>query len=313
MELTVNEKLERRNLSRLGFAYLVLLAVIQIGTSGLVLVFYRIFPRMGMEGVFAIQFTVVYGVGIPLAAFVARKVPALPRPPVDFSFQKVFVLFMVCYFLGWLTALASNGIISFLSSISPNGFYLGSAAEYLSPKEPVFNVLVVAAMVVAAPILEEWFFRKILISRLLRYGQLFAVVVSALMFGLYHGNMMQLIPALALGIALGYIYTRTGNIADTIVIHILNNAVSVFYSLFAAAGVFWAAALVSLASFAFVIAGCVLFFKNRKAIRLSWRLLVLPERGWSKIAVLNAGVLCSFIFAIALVIFSSIAAMGLVY
>ena len=39
-----------------------------------------------------------------------------------------------------------------------------------------------------APMVEEFIFRKVLIDRMRVYGDTAAIVVSALMFGLFHGN-----------------------------------------------------------------------------------------------------------------------------
>ena len=46
-------------------------------------------------------------------------------------------------------------------------------------------------MVICAPILEEYIFRKLIVDRTVKYGQGVAVVLSGLMFGLFHGNLNQ--------------------------------------------------------------------------------------------------------------------------
>jgi membrane protease YdiL (CAAX protease family) len=55
-------------------------------------------------------------------------------------------------------------------------------------------LLRVIFMAVLAPIIEEFIFRKVLIDRLRPYGDLLAVVTSALIFGLIHGNLSQILP-----------------------------------------------------------------------------------------------------------------------
>jgi hypothetical protein len=93
----------------------------------------------------------------------------------------------------------------------------------LSSVSVLFNIIVVAIL---APIFEELLFRKLIIDRLAPYGQKSAIIVSALLFGLLHGNLSQFIYALLLGIILGHIYCRTGKIRHTIAIHMGFNALA---------------------------------------------------------------------------------------
>ena len=87
------------------------------------------------------------------------------------------------------------------------------------------------AVGVLVPIAEEMVFRGAILRTLLnlcghrwRWG---AIVLSALLFGLAHGNMAQLLNATLLGCLLGWLYYRSGSIAPGIVFHIVNNSVAV--------------------------------------------------------------------------------------
>ena len=81
---------------------------------------------------------------------------------------------------------------------------------------------------VAAPIAEEFFFRRILQGWLeIKYGD-WAVVVSALCFGLAHlGDGLGWIPLIGFGLAAGYLARRRGTILPSIVLHALFNGLSV--------------------------------------------------------------------------------------
>ena len=78
-------------------------------------------------------------------------------------------------------------------------------------------------MVVIAPIMEEYVFRKLIVDRAVRYGQGVAVVLSGLMFGLFHGNLNQFIYTFALGTFLAFLYVKTGNLKITITLHAMVN------------------------------------------------------------------------------------------
>lgn len=58
------------------------------------------------------------------------------------------------------------------------------------------NIIVVGIL---APIIEEYVFRKLLIDRTIKYGEGIAVLTSALMFALFHGNLNQFAYAFVLG------------------------------------------------------------------------------------------------------------------
>jgi membrane protease YdiL (CAAX protease family) len=83
---------------------------------------------------------------------------------------------------------------------------------------------------ILAPVTEELFFRKLVIDRLRRYGDLFAVLFSGVIFGLVHGNLYQFFYACAMGIFFGYLYLRTGRLRYTVLLHALINLFGAVYA-----------------------------------------------------------------------------------
>lgn len=75
-----------------------------------------------------------------------------------------------------------------------------------------------------APIVEEIIFRGIVLRGLEPFGKRFAVVASALLFGLFHGNLVQTPYAFAVGLVLGYTAMQY-NILWAMVLHMVNNLV----------------------------------------------------------------------------------------
>ena len=71
--------------------------------------------------------------------------------------------------------------------------------------------------------------RGVLMGVLRKYGDGFAIIVSALVFGLMHGNLVQIPFAFVLGLFFGYAVIRTGTIWTAVVIHFLNNLLSVSF------------------------------------------------------------------------------------
>lgn len=84
------------------------------------------------------------------------------------------------------------------------------------------------AIAIGAPIGEEIMFRWGIMGHLLRRNISVptAILVSAVLFGLMHMNPAQVFFAAAMGIMLGILYWRSGNILWPIILHVLNNSVA---------------------------------------------------------------------------------------
>lgn len=83
---------------------------------------------------------------------------------------------------------------------------------------------------VLGPIIEEFIFREGFEGYMLRNGmnRWIAICASGLAFGIIHMNPAQIPFATAMGIILGIIYYKSGNIVLTSILHILNNSVAVW-------------------------------------------------------------------------------------
>lgn len=76
---------------------------------------------------------------------------------------------------------------------------------------------------ICAPIVEEYVFRKLIIDRTVQYGQATAILLSGLMFALFHGNFNQFVYAFTLGVFWGFIYVKTGRLIYTVALHMTVN------------------------------------------------------------------------------------------
>lgn len=77
---------------------------------------------------------------------------------------------------------------------------------------------------IGAPISEELLFRGLVLRSMEPYGKKFAIFASALLFGLFHGNLSQAPHAFCVGLVLGYV-TLEHNIAWAMVLHMFNNLI----------------------------------------------------------------------------------------
>ena len=76
-------------------------------------------------------------------------------------------------------------------------------SEISNPVENLINStniwLNLALISIIGPIFEEILFRKILIDKTIKYGARISIIISALLFGLFHGNVNQFFYAFLMG------------------------------------------------------------------------------------------------------------------
>lgn len=89
----------------------------------------------------------------------------------------------------------------------------------------------VISVSVFAPVFEEWLCRGIVLRGLLKHwSPAAAIVVSAVFFAILHMNPWQAVPAFCLGTLFGYVYYKTGSLGLTMLMHCVNNTMSVILS-----------------------------------------------------------------------------------
>ncbi len=157
----------------------------------------------------------MYLLAMPMLAFMIQRMPREVLPKHKMSVGKWITAFFMCYTLVYVTNLVgifTTGILGLLKGEAVRNPIQDIAAG-LSPLNTFF------LMVVCAPIVEEYMFRKLLIDRTARYGEKTAMLLSGLMFALFHGNLNQFVYAFALGVFFGFIYVKTGKLIYTIALH----------------------------------------------------------------------------------------------
>ena len=126
-------------------------------------------------------------------------------------------------------ALAAAFVIEPVSMLLPEMSEATKLAMEQMLKGPVWIVLL--SVSVFAPFFEEWLCRGIILRGLLKKMKPgWAIVISALVFGLIHMNLWQAIPAFIIGTILGYVYYKTGSLKLTMLMHCVNNTLSVIIS-----------------------------------------------------------------------------------
>ena len=169
---------------------------------------------------------------LPQIAFFLAAVVFFTRTQV--TVKEVFRPAKPRYF--FLAALLQFGLFS-LSFV--NGWFIQFLQKFLSyeggvslPSTDGALVLPVVLVVAVLPaVMEETAFRGIMLTPLKKYSTAFAVLVSGLLFSLYHQSPAQTIYQFLCGCAFALVAIRADSILPTILSHFLNNAfIVIFYA-----------------------------------------------------------------------------------
>lgn len=153
----------------------------------------------------------------------------------------------LCALLAALATVAAGYVTDGISSVLPQmPEYLKKLLQGMVSGNFWVNFLLVS---IFAPLFEEWLCRGVVLRSLLNYRRsgrrgpdgtvseerkgiapVWAIVISAVFFALIHGNLWQALPAFVLGCLFGFVYYRTGSLKLTMLMHCVNNTVSLLLS-----------------------------------------------------------------------------------
>ncbi len=123
----------------------------------------------------------------------------------------------------------ANLTVSYMGSIFSQ-FGIDYHVDYGDKPEGLFGfMLTFIAIAIVPPLVEEFACRGLILGSLRKYSDSFAVITSAIVFGILHGNFQQMPFAFLVGLILGYATVKTKSIWTAVAIHAFNNAVSVFF------------------------------------------------------------------------------------
>lgn len=173
----------------------------------------------------------IIGMYLPFA-FIGRrmkKISAEPEPvPLGKPQGGFNTLLAVVAGLG--VCMIANYVTSFVTIfMALFGFEL-SSPEIGMPTGVLGVALNIARLAVVAAVVEELALRGFVMGNLRRYGDTFAIFMSAFVFAAMHGNLIQAPFALVAGFGLGYFSVKTNSLWTGILIHGFNNLISTVVS-----------------------------------------------------------------------------------
>lgn len=309
-------KTYKKHFSSLGLMYFLgalIIIGVQVAVSMLVLAFAPSLldnPNLSL----LVSMLPTYAIAFPLTSLLIHQVPGVQMKKHDMKPTQLLGAFAISYALMYLSNLAGQFFTNIIGIIkgSPVDDAIADLVSELNPLTAFF------VMVLLAPALEEWIFRKLLVDRTIRYGEGTAIFLSGLMFGLFHGNLNQFVYTFLVGAFWAFIYVKTGRLRYTIYLHMALNFMGSVGSLFFLGAIstleggssamngfhFLLGMLIPLAIvipylivvFGLVISGIVLLVTNWKRFRLIPAELFIPKEKRLSVIFLNAGMILYVLF-----------------
>lgn len=167
----------------------------------------------------------IYLIGLPICLLILRKSTPVPPEKTKMRVSGFLLSLVVSFGAMFAGNLIGNGIMMIIS---------GLKGETVS--NPIQDILISSDLwisllptVILAPIGEEFIFRRLIIDRTRRYGELPAILLSGTMFAAFHMNLYQVFYTFLIGCVLGYVYVKTGRLRYCVALHAIVNFMGGIY------------------------------------------------------------------------------------
>lgn len=166
----------------------------------------------------------LFGLALPVLLYYAfRHIPLAEGLPFRYVSAGSVLLYTA---LGCMVCMLANYPANWVASVQEYFGYSGELPSMPLVNDPLVLTLYAVCVIIIPPLVEEMVFRGMILQSLRRFGDGFAILFSAILFGLYHGNFIQMVFAFVCGLALGFAAVRTNSLLPCILIHFINNSVS---------------------------------------------------------------------------------------
>lgn len=241
-------------------------------------------------------FTVFFSfhvIGFLVFYLFTKGIPAPSKgEPKNMPVKHFLILYVISMSATYLFNILSTALTSLISLLKQS--------QVINPLEGVVSsqniIIQILILVISAPIVEEFIFRKIMLDRLRPFGDKTAIWVTALAFGLFHGNLFQAFYATILGMILAYAAIRTNRIRYSIFLHVaINFTGSILMPYLVLSGITALQVIGSLLVYGLMIGGVVLFFICKKKIHLEAASIPIEKPVRFQTIYLNVGMILYFL------------------
>lgn len=291
----------KKIVSYAGFA-LFILAVVVLGVQAVIEYFVQnYYPSLSESDwyVWVVTAVSLELIGFPIYYLLIRKIPDSPKgEAVKLKPLTFFGIFFICTAGMYITNFFST-ILNFMISAIKGEELLNPVAEAIMDGNFVVTLIYAA---VIAPIFEELIFRKLLLDKLRRFGDIPAILMTGFAFGLFHLNLSQFFYAAVLGFIFAYVTLRTNTVKYAIVLHMMINFIAAIMTPLVSNGNMLGYLAIYLWVVVAMTLGIVLFILNYKKIRLRRTVPVMKLSSY----VFNLGTMLYIIVCLVIIAFVTI-------
>lgn len=134
---------------------------------------------------------------------------------------------LLAIILGVSCWLFNSGVLSLVEEAGIFSSQFEYMSEILTPLSQGSLIVSIITVGIVAPIAEEILFRGVIYNTLNRKISVkWTIIIQAIFFGIFHGNLIQGLYATLLGLIFGYVTYKTKSLWPAITMHIVNNLVA---------------------------------------------------------------------------------------
>lgn len=166
-----------------------------------------------------ISMLAMYCIAMPVLCIVASPLPKMIPQKKKMGAKSWWCALCICFTIMYVGNYISTIILSIMEGLLQHT--TSNPVETMTAESSI--IIDILFVVILAPILEEILFRKIICNKLLPLGEGYAILISAAIFGIGHGNFYQFAYAFMLGVLFALIYVKTGKLRYSIGYHMIFN------------------------------------------------------------------------------------------
>jgi len=174
---------------------------------------------------------VIFAPALLIFGLVFRKRMEFQKTGEPYEFKKSWIIpiFILSYTLSVISGMISSFIAYIMRPVF-GGEGLRDVFEGAMPQTSGQVIIMLILVGFIGPVCEELIYRHWLLVPLRRFGDMQAVVITALLFGFFHGNLTQLLYTTIAGLIYGIVAIRANSVVPAMILHIINNCYIVLYA-----------------------------------------------------------------------------------
>lgn len=144
------------------------------------------------------------------------------KKPTTNIIPLIFIGLGICMVANFVTSIFASFMSEFFN-FTPKQPKIDTPTDFFGGSIYIITTAVLPALV------EEFMYRGAIYGTLKKFGKPLAILLSAMLFGLMHGNLIQIPFAFIVGLGLGFITAESNSVWPAVIVHFLNNLMACIF------------------------------------------------------------------------------------